>query len=295
LNTPVEDNMNKLLVGLIVGALLGAVDGLTAWFTPQVRDQIIDIVMWSTLKGVIAGIAAGWYAKKVHSVPKGIAFGFIVGLLLAFLVAMMPDPKTGAHYWWQIMVPGSLLGGVIGWATQRYGRTSSTRGAASAIALIALCLIGFNAYGHDHEAAKPSGANAAFEKLKRLAGTHQVNQMSASGPTTKIEYRISAGGSAVFETMFAGEPHEMITVYTVDGDSVMATHFCSGGNQPVMRLNATKSNEHQLVFDFESISGTVTPNHINGVTFTFGDGGKVEESWSSNDSEHVRLFYNDAK
>jgi gas vesicle protein len=285
--------MNKLLVGLIVGALLGAVDGLTAWFTPQVRDQIIDIVMWSTLKGVIAGIAAGWYAKKVHSVPKGIAFGFIVGLVLAFLVAMMPDPKTGAHYWWQIMVPGSLLGGVIGWATQRYGRPSSSRGAASAMAMIGLCLFGFNAYGH-HDDAKVS-ANAAFEKIKTLAGLHHANQMTADGPTTKVEYKISANGTAIFETMFGGEPHEMITVYTVDGDSVMATHFCSGGNQPVMRLNAAKSNEHELVFDFERITGAVTPNHINGVTFTFGDDGKVEESWSSKDSEHVRLFYTDAK
>lgn len=124
--------MNKILVGLLAGAVLGAIDGLTAWFTPAVRDQLLAIVMWSTIKGVIAGIAAGWYARRVHSVPKGIAFGFVVGLLLAFAVALNPDPKTGEHYWWQIMVPGAILGGVIGWATQYYGPPAQNRGAVAA-------------------------------------------------------------------------------------------------------------------------------------------------------------------
>ena len=113
--------MNKILVGLIAGAVLGFVDGATAWFSPEVRDQMLIIVISSTIKGMIAGIAAGWYARRVQSVPKGIVFGFIVGLVLAFAVAAMPQPD-GTHYWWQIMVPGSILGGVIGWATQRYGR-----------------------------------------------------------------------------------------------------------------------------------------------------------------------------
>ncbi|MFL6245642.1 MAG: hypothetical protein ACJ74H_06430 [Thermoanaerobaculia bacterium] len=115
--------MNKVLVGLIVGAVLGAVDGATAWFTPEVRAQILVIIVSSTVKGMIAGVAAGWYARRVNSVPKGIAFGFTVGLVLAFIVSAMGEP----HYWWQIMVPGSILGGVIGWATQRYGAPAPTR------------------------------------------------------------------------------------------------------------------------------------------------------------------------
>jgi hypothetical protein len=118
--------MNKILIGLIVGAVLGLIDGATAWFTPEVRSQMLGIIIGSTLKGIIAGIAAGWFARRVQSVPKGITFGFAVGLLLAFAVAAMPDPQ-GNHYWWQIMVPGSILGGVIGWATQRYGQPASTR------------------------------------------------------------------------------------------------------------------------------------------------------------------------
>jgi hypothetical protein len=133
--------MNKILVGLIVGAVLGVIDGATAWFTPEVRSQMLGIIIGSTMKGIIAGIAAGWYARRVQSVPKGIIFGFVVGLLLAFAVAAIPDP-SGNHYWWQIMVPGSILGGVIGWATQRYGRPGSSRDSVAAATMLALALIG---------------------------------------------------------------------------------------------------------------------------------------------------------
>ena len=75
---------------------------------------------------MIAGIAAGWFARKVNSVPLGIAFGFFVGLVLAWAVAAMPS-ATGEHYYWEIMLPGSILGAVVGWATQRYGRPSQPK------------------------------------------------------------------------------------------------------------------------------------------------------------------------
>lgn len=204
--------MNKILVGLIVGAVLGMIDGATAWFAPEVRSQMLGIIIGSTMKGIIAGIAAGWYARRVQSVPKGIVFGFVVGLLLAFAVAAMP----GNHYWWQIMVPGSILGGVVGWATQRYGRPASARGAAATAMVLVFALTGVSAsYAHDHDHAKPT-SNAAFEKLKGLTGTWNANLMTPDGDTTTVEYRVTAGGSVVMETMFVGKPEEMINMYTVD-------------------------------------------------------------------------------
>lgn len=287
--------MNKILVGVIVGAVLGLIDGATAWFTPEVRDQMLGIIIGSTGKGIIAGIAAGWFARKVHSVPKGIAFGFFVGLLLAFAVAAMPS-ETGEHYWWQIMVPGSILGGVIGWATQRYGRPAGTGHAAAAMTMIALALVGINAQAGEHDHAKPAAKNAAFEKLKALAGNYKANMMTRDGQTTGVQYIVTAGGSAVQERIFAGEPHEMVTMYTADGDAILATHYCSGGNQPTMRLNAAKSNDSELVFDFVKITGNVTPNHIKGVTFRFAANGGVEQVWSNaGEEEHVRLFFTTGK
>lgn len=275
--------MNKILVGLIVGVVLGVIDGATAWFTPQVRDQMLGIIIGSTLKGVIAGIAAGWYARRVHSVPKGIVFGFVVGLVLAFAVAAMPDPKTGEHYWWQIMVPGSILGGVIGWATQRYGKPAVSSRSVTAGALMVLTFFGANAYA----------ANPAFEKLETLAGTWDATMLTPDGEKTTVEYRLAAGGAVVMERMFAGSPHEMINMYTVDGDALLATHYCSSGNQPTLRLNPAKSSADELVFDFVKVTGAKA-SYINGVRIRFAEG-KVVEEWSSSAGGDPMTLYLNAK
>ena len=112
--------MNKPVFGLVLGAILGAFDGLTAWFTPDVRAQIIGIVIGSTFKGLIAGVVTGYFAKKVNSLPLGILFGLAIGLFLAYLVAIPADPVTGKHYYFEIMLPGSIVGAIVGYATQRF-------------------------------------------------------------------------------------------------------------------------------------------------------------------------------
>ncbi len=111
--------MNKIIYGLLVGGVLGIFDGATAWFTPAVRPQILGIILGSTVKGMLAGVAAGYFARKVNSVPAGIAFGLAVGLLLAWAVAAIPG-EHGEHYYWQIMVPGSLVGAIVGYAAQKF-------------------------------------------------------------------------------------------------------------------------------------------------------------------------------
>ena len=121
--------MNKVLLGLLLGAVLGAIDGGTAWFTPEVRFEIAPIIFYSTIKGLVGGVLIGYFARKVNSLPLGILFGLAVGALLALAVALMPDP-TGKHYYFQIILPGSIVGLIVGYATQRYGvspATSATR------------------------------------------------------------------------------------------------------------------------------------------------------------------------
>ena len=117
--------MSKPILGLVLGGVLGILDGLTALFTPEAAPQIIGIVIGSTIKGIIAGVAIGFFARKVHSLPLGIVFGFAVGLLLAFAVAAMPDP-SGKHYYFEIMLPGSIVGLIVGFATQKYGKPAQT-------------------------------------------------------------------------------------------------------------------------------------------------------------------------
>ena len=118
--------MNKPLLGLLIGTVLGCIDGASAWFYgPEIQDQIRDIVLFSTIKGFITGLLAGFFARKVSSLPLGIVFGLAVGLALSFAAASMPD-KYGKHYYWEIMLPGSALGAIVGFATQRYGRARAT-------------------------------------------------------------------------------------------------------------------------------------------------------------------------
>jgi LytS/YehU family sensor histidine kinase len=117
--------MSKPLYGLVLGGILGIFDGLTAWFTPAVRSQMVGIVIGSTFKGLIAGLLIGYFARKVQSTTAGILFGLAVGLALAAMVAAMPDPN-GKHYWFEIMLPGALVGAIVGYATQKY-RAARTR------------------------------------------------------------------------------------------------------------------------------------------------------------------------
>jgi hypothetical protein len=115
-----ELRMNKPVFGLVVGGILGVFDGLTALVSaPETAPQIVGIVIGSTVKGIIAGALIGWFARKVDSLGYGILFGLGVGALLAYAVAAIPDP-SGKHYYWQIMLPGSILGIIVGYATQRY-------------------------------------------------------------------------------------------------------------------------------------------------------------------------------
>src|ERR1700677_3035565 len=113
--------MNKITYGLILGGILGIVDGLTSWLTPAVRPQLMGIVIGSTGKGLLAGLLVGIFARKVHSVALGVLFGLGLGLLFAFFIAYMQR-----NYYVQIMVPGGLVGLILGYATQKYGDSTTT-------------------------------------------------------------------------------------------------------------------------------------------------------------------------
>lgn len=263
--------MNKILVGLLLGAALGAVDGTTAWFTPAARAGIIGIVIGSTVKGMIAGIAAGWFARKVQSVAWGIAFGLLVGALLAYGVA-----ATEHGYYFQIMLPGSIVGAIVGWATQRYGRP--VRGTAGpTLAAIFLVTLTVNA-----RAAEPVKAADAFAHLKALAGTWNGHAMTPDGPPASVSYRLTAGGTAVMETLFGGTEHEMLTIYTLNGNDVVATHFCGADNQPVMKLDKTQSTPDRLVFSFVSVGGDHAKDHphVHGGFIHFISNDQLEATWT---------------
>lgn len=108
--------MNKVILGIVLGGILGVFDGLTALISaPETAPQIVGIVLGSTLKGLIAGLLIGWFARKVQNLWLGLAFGLVIGAFFAWLVTL------GGPYLWEIVVPGSIVGLIVGFATQRYG------------------------------------------------------------------------------------------------------------------------------------------------------------------------------
>lgn len=118
--------MSKPVVGLVLGGVLGIFDGLSALVSaPETAPQVAGIVIGSTIKGLIAGILIGWFAKKVDSLPWGILFGLAVGLGFAFLITQLNRMAGEPSYYWEIMLPGSVLGMIVGYATQRYGAPSA--------------------------------------------------------------------------------------------------------------------------------------------------------------------------
>jgi hypothetical protein len=119
--------LNKPFVGVVLGAALGALDGASAWFSADARPIIVTIIIGSTIKGVITGLLAGLIARWRQSTMLGVVAGLVIGFALSH-VAALGQP---GHYA-EIVLPGMLLGAIVGFVTQRYPRTAI---AASAVVL----------------------------------------------------------------------------------------------------------------------------------------------------------------
>jgi len=114
--------MSKPVLGLLLGAVLGLLDGASAYLYPyqDVKEQIIGIMIGSMFKGLLTGLATGYFATRLKSLPLGMLVGLAIGCLLSWGVVAMQPP--GHQYYVEIMIPGSLLGVVVGYATWRFGR-----------------------------------------------------------------------------------------------------------------------------------------------------------------------------
>src|SRR5262245_1465540 len=119
--------MNKPVLGLVLGAALGALDGASAYFYPDVREHgmLTGIVIGSMGKGLVAGLATGFIARKLKSLPLGILAGFLAFFLITLPIALMENEVTHRVYFWEIIVPGSICGAIVGYATQRYGAAAA--------------------------------------------------------------------------------------------------------------------------------------------------------------------------
>lgn len=131
--------------------------------------------------------------------------------------------------------------------------------------------------------ARPAGSVTAeqqFEKLKTLAGNWKT--APESGMQGTIRYRVVGNGTAVQETIFPDTPHEMVTMYHVDGGELVMTHYCAAGNQPMMRA-VPAPDLSQIRWEFVRLSGgdPAKDMHMHEGTLAFAGDGKLRAHWQS--------------
>ena len=127
--------------------------------------------------------------------------------------------------------------------------------------------------------SKPKQGSQEFERLKTLTGTWQGKTDIGQGPIDMtVQYRLIAGGTVLEERVFAGTPHEMLTLYYEKNGKLAMTHYCVMGNRPGMLLKS--SDDKKLKFDFDETCGIdpAKESHMHALTITFDDADTITAS-----------------
>lgn len=150
-------------------------------------------------------------------------------------------------------------------------------------AALLLCLVAIPAAATD--SARP------WEKLQTLVGTWQ--RTDASSPASKafrIRYRLISADTALVEEFGDPAKQPTQTVFHLDGDRVLATHYCAQGNQPRLRLR-TASSADVLVFEFLDATNLRSPadSHLVRLTLRWRDADHLvrEEVYAASGREDV--------
>ena len=155
-----------------------------------------------------------------------------------------------------------------------------------------ICLV--MVMGHCKSAAQtataPSDAQKAFDKMKTLEGSWQGTIMNIP---INVTIRLASSGTAILHeaTTDGGRPpnHE-ITMFYVEGDRLLATHYCDGGNRARFEGNVSpdgKSSE----FNFLDVTGNTRGGLVKRMVFTVIDANKhvVEFTFIKPDGKPIEL------
>jgi hypothetical protein len=125
-------------------------------------------------------------------------------------------------------------------------------------------------------------AAAAFDKLKSLEGRWEGHVSTPDGPAGTLVYKVTSAGNTVMEYLFPGSDEEMVSVYYLDGEELVAKHFCAMGNQPEMKFVPKASSSSELHFTFSggtNLSPAADP-HIHGGKIMIRGADTIESEWA---------------
>ncbi len=131
-------------------------------------------------------------------------------------------------------------------------------------------------------ASSPPTDSAAFERFRGLAGewiAAEDTPMVKKGDLV-ARYALTAGGSAVVETLLPGSEHEMVTVYTAEGPDVVLNHYCLNANAPRMRAKAPAGTRYEFAFDGGSNIDAAHTKHMHSAWIEFVGKDELKSEWT---------------
>jgi len=135
-------------------------------------------------------------------------------------------------------------------------------------------------------------AESAMGKLRALAG--EWDGRITDGRTVRATFQVISAGASVLQTEQVSGRKETTTVYYLDGDQLMATHYCSVKNQPRFRTSKLE-DPNELTFSFVDVTnlGSLTHGHVRGAVITFQDNDHHSQAWTwrENGQEYTELTH----
>lgn len=89
----------------------------------------------------------------------------------------------------------------------------------------------------------------------------------------------SMGNALMHEARSAARPDDPVTMFYLDGDRLLLTHYCNAGNRPRMTGTMTPDGK-TLEFQFLDIAGGTQYGHMDHAVFTFIDANHHIEDWT---------------
>ena len=83
-------------------------------------------------------------------------------------------------------------------------------------------------------------ASEAFNRLAANEGFWSGDRGGGKKPIS-VSIRKIAGGSAIVETWYPGTEREALTIYHMDGPTLVADHYCPQGNVPTLVMDSLSS------------------------------------------------------
>ena len=128
-------------------------------------------------------------------------------------------------------------------------------------------------------------AAAAFSRLKTLVGNWEADTQMGKA---HLSYELVAGGTTLLERAWGDRMPVMLTMYHIDGDRLLLTHYCMKGNQPRMQAAAYDAGAGEIDFRFLDATNLTDPSagHMHNAKIRFGGEGQFSTEWQ---------FYEDGK